>query len=46
VDEYFINVTDIPIVFNDSIKIQTYSFCESEPRKKKYDVYVRYKLDE
>lgn len=45
-DEYFINATDIPIAFNDSIKIQTYSFCESEPRNKKYVVYVRYKLDE
>ena len=45
-DEYFINATDIPIAFNDSIKIQTYSFCESEPRNKKYKVYVRYKLDE
>ena len=46
VQEYSIYVTDIPIAFNDSIKIQTYSFCQSEPKNKKYNVYVRYKLDE
>lgn len=46
VQEYSICVTDIPIAFNDSIKIQTYSFCQSEPRNKKYNIYVRYKLDE
>lgn len=39
-------VLDLPIIFNDSLKVQTYSFCldTSEPRK--YEVYVRYKLDE
>ena len=46
VQECSIYVTDIPIAFNDSIKIQTYSFCQSEPKNKKYNVYVRYKLDE
>lgn len=37
---------DLPIIFNDSLKVQTYSFCLDTSKKRKYEVYVRYKLDE
>lgn len=39
-------VLDLPIIFNDSLKIQTYSFCLDTSKPRKYQVYVRYKLDE
>lgn len=39
-------VLDLPIIFNDSLKVQTYSFCLDTSKPRKYEVYVRYKLDE
>lgn len=39
-------VLDLPIIFNDSLKVQTYSFCLDTSDSRKYEVYVRYKLDE
>lgn len=39
-------VLDLPIIFNDSLKVQTYSFCLDTSKQRKYEVYVRYKLDE
>lgn len=39
-------VLDLPIIFNDSLKVQTYSFCLGTSKQRKYEVYVRYKLDE
>lgn len=44
--EDVIFVLDLPIIFNDSLKVQTYSFCIDGSNSKKYEVYVRYKLDE
>lgn len=44
--EYAYTVLDLPIIFNDSLKIQTYSFCLDTSKLRKYEVYVRYKLDE
>lgn len=44
--EYAYTVLDLPIIFNDSLKIQTYSFCLDTSKPRKYEVYVRYKLDE
>lgn len=39
-------VLDLPIIFNDSLKVQTYSFCLDTSKQNEYEVYVRYKLDE
>lgn len=44
--EYVYTVLDLPIIFNESLKIQTYSFCLNTSEPRKYEVYVRYKLDE
>lgn len=44
--EHVYTVLDLPIIFNDSLKIQTYSFCLDTSKPRKYQVYVRYKLDE
>lgn len=44
--EYVYTVLDLPIIFNDSLKVQTYSFCLDTSKPRKYEVYVRYKLDE
>lgn len=44
--EDVIFVLDLPIIFNESLKIQTYSFCVDTSKPRKYKVYVRYKLDE
>lgn len=44
--EHVYTVLDLPIIFNDSLKIQTYSFCLDTSKSRKYEVYVRYKLDE
>lgn len=44
--EYAFTVLDLPIIFNDSLKVQTYSFCLDTSKQRKYEVYVRYKLDE
>lgn len=44
--EHVYTVLDLPIIFNDSLKVQTYSFCLDTSKPRKYEVYVRYKLDE
>ena len=44
--DYAYTVLDLPIIFNDSLKVQTYSFCLDTSKQRKYEVYVRYKLDE
>lgn len=44
--DHVYTVLDLPIIFNDSLKVQTYSFCLNTPGQGKYEVYVRYKLDE
>lgn len=44
--EHVYTVLDLPIIFNDSLKVQTYSFCLDTSNQRKYGVYVRYKLDE
>lgn len=44
--DYVYTVLDLPIIFNDSLKVQTYSFCLDTSQQRKYEVYVRYKLDE
>lgn len=44
--EHVYTMLDLPIIFNDSLKIQTYSFCLDTSKPRKYQVYVRYKLDE
>lgn len=44
--EHAYTVLDLPIIFNDSLKVQTYSFCLDTSKPRKYEVYVRYKLDE
>lgn len=44
--DHVYTVLDLPIIFNDSLKVQTYSFCLDTSKQRKYEVYVRYKLDE
>ena len=44
--DYVYTGLDLPIIFNDSLKVQTYSFCLDTSKSRKYEVYVRYKLDE
>ena len=44
--EHVYTVLDLPIIFNDSLKVQTYSFCLDTSGQREYEVYVRYKLDE
>lgn len=43
--EHVYTMLDLPIIFNDSLKVQTYSFCLDTSKQRKYEVYVRYKLD-